>query len=173
MSNPTPSNLSSKAGPLAGILGLLFVAFMAFMVFSAVKGVFSILSMVAIPLFVLAMILDFSTVKNYFSWVANLFKKDLLKGILAGAGTYLGFPLVSAYLAFKAFSSRQLKKVRQQHATKKKDGEEYIKYEEVKNQEQEDEDDFLELEDLDKPKRQKVKQTQSRNKDNDYDDLFA
>ena len=116
------------------------------------------------------MVLNFSVIKDYFGWVSNHFKKDPIKGIAIGIGTYIGFPLVSAWLAFKAYTTRQLKKARQQQATNKKEGEDYIKYEEV----EEDNEDFLELEDLDKP-RQKVKQTQNRTTgdDNKYDDLFS
>jgi len=155
---------------MAGILGLLFVALMAWLIWSAVSGIFGLLSMVSVPLFVLAMILNFSTVKDYFGWVVNNIKADPLKGIAIAVGSYIGFPLVSAWLAFKAYSARQLKKVRQSKATNKKEGEDYIKYEEV----QEDNEDFLELEDLDKPKRRvKVKQTQTRTNDNNYDDLFS
>ncbi len=155
---------------MAGILGLLFVALMAWLIWSAVSGVFGLLSMVSVPLFVLAMVLNFSTVKDYFGWVVNNVKADPIKGIAIAVGSYIGFPLVSAWLAFKAYSTRQLKKTRQEKATNKKEGEDYIKYEEVK----EDNEDFLELEDLDKPKpRVKVKQTQSRTKDNNYDDLFS
>jgi len=162
------SNLSKKAGPMAMVLGLLFVVFMAWMVWSAVSGIFSILGMVSVPLFVLAMFLNFSTVKNYFGWVVNSFKEDPLKGIAIGVGSYIGFPLVSAWLAFKAYTTRQASKLRQKQATNKKEGEDYIKYEEV-----DDNEDFLELEDLDKPK-VKVKQTQTRSRTNDnkYDDLF-
>lgn len=164
------SNISRKAGPMAGILGILFLALMAWLVWSAVSSVFSILGMIAVPLFVLAMFLNFTTVKEYFGWVVNNVKADPIKGIAIAVGSYLLFPLVSAWLVFKAYGARQLGKMRQQKATNKKEGEDYIKYEEV----QENEDDFLELEDLDKPKRRtKVKQTQTRTDDNKYDDLFS
>lgn len=165
------SNISGKAGPMAGILGILFIALMGWLLFSAVSGVFKILSAVSIPLFILAMILNFATVKNYFGWMWNHIKEDPLKGGLIAVGSYIGHPLVSAWLAFKAYTTRQLKRSRQKQATNKKEGEDYIKYEEV---DEDDNEDFLELEDLDKPRQKvKVKQTQQRTDDNKYDDLFS
>lgn len=161
-------NKRASVGPLAGIIGFMFVAFMIAMLWFTVKGVYGVISMVAIPLFVLAMILNFSVVKDYFNWIVNNIKADPIKGIAMGVGSYLLFPLVSLYLAFKAYTTRKLKKQTEQKVTKKKKGEEYIKYEEV-----DDNEDFLELEDLDKPKT-RVKQPQARTQapDNKYDDLF-
>jgi len=160
-------NKRSSVGPLAGIIGFMFVAFMLAMLWLTVKGVYGIISMVAIPLFILAMIFNFSAVKDYFNWIVNTIKADPIKGIAMGVGSYLLFPLVSLYLAFKAYTTRKIKKTNEQKATKKKKGEEYIKYEEV-----DDNEDFLELEDLDKPKT-RVKQPQARTQsDNKYDDLF-
>ena len=164
------SKISSKAGPMALILGVLFIALMGWLVWSALSTVFGLLSAISIPLVIIAAFLNFSVIKDYFSWVSNHFKKDPIKGAAIVAGTYIAFPLVSAWLAFKAFSTRQLKKARQKQATNKKEGEDYIKYEEV----DEDNEDFLELEDLDKPRqKQKVKHTQNRTDDNKYDDLFS
>lgn len=158
----------SSAGPLAGIIGLLFVAFMGAMLWFTVKGVYGIISMVSIPLFIFALVFRFSVVKDYFNWIVNTIKTDPIKGIAMGVGSYILFPLVSLYLAFKAFTTRKLAKANQQRATKKKKGEEYIKYEEV-----DDNEDFLELEDLDKPK-VRVKEPQTRaQSDNKYDDLFS
>jgi len=90
-----------------------------------------------------------------------MIRKDTGKGILVAAGSIIGYPFVSAWLALKAYTTRN--KIKKQKGDPKK--EDYIKYEEV-----EEDEDFLELEDIDKV-REKQAQPQARN-DNDYEDLF-
>lgn len=168
----------SAAGPMASIVGLLFVAVLAFIIWQAVSSVYAILSALSIPLFILAMFLNFTVVKNYFGWLVDNVKKNPIKGVAIGVASYLGAPFVATWLAFKAYTTRKLAKATRQKATNKKPGEDYLKYEEV---EAIDDEDFLELEDIDKP-REKVIQTQSRTQntkgntsknDNNYDDLFS
>jgi len=113
-------NNKKSVGPLAGIIGFMFVAFMVAMLWFTVKGVYGIISMVSIPLFVLAMVMNFSVVKDYFNWIVNNIKADPLKGIGIGVASYLLFPLVAVYLAFKASATRKLRKANGQKATKKK-----------------------------------------------------
>lgn len=153
---------NSSGSPIAGIIALLFMAMIAWLAIKAVTGVFSILAMLAIPLFVLALILNYRVVPEYFNWVISKIRQDTVKGLLIAGGSIVGYPLVSAWLALKAYTTR--KKIKKQKGNPKKG--EYVKYEEV---EEVEEEDFLELDDLDKVK-QKEKSTQSRT--NDYDNLF-
>lgn len=148
-----------KTNPLAGIVALVFIVFLVWLVFNFVKGLFTILSFLAIPLFILALILNYRVVGDYFKWILKLFKKEPVKGLLAGAGTVIGYPLVAAYLFFKAFSNRRIAAKKE----KKKPGE-YIRYEEM-----EDDEDFLELPEI---PGEKVLEKQSRDQ-NKYDDLFS
>lgn len=146
-----------SVSPIAGIIGFLFLAMMIWMAISAVKGIFTLLSWIAIPLFVIALVLNYRVVTDYIGWIWSTMKADPLKGVLYGVGSVIGYPVVSAYLAFKAYISRKLNKKN----TPKGKGD-YIKYEEV------EEDDFLELEDLDKVKEKQIEQPPA----NKYDDLF-
>jgi len=150
-----------SSSPIAGIVAILFVAMMLWIAFSAVKGVFAILSWLALPLFVLAIIMNYKVVTGYIQWVFDKIKTDPVKGLLIAGGSVIGYPLVSAWLAFKAFTTKKM--ARSGGQEKKGD---YVKYEEV-----EEDDDFLELEDLDKVKT-KQKQAQPQSRDNNYDDLF-
>lgn len=151
-----------SSSPIAGIIVLLFMFMLAWLAFKAVSGVFSILSFLAIPLFVLALILNYRVLPDYFNWVMNWIRKDTVKGLLLAGGSIVGYPLVAAFLAMKAYTTRN--KIKKQKGNPKKG--EYVKYEEV---EEVEEDDFLDLEDLDEIKtKQKAPQTRT----NDYDNLF-
>ena len=152
------ANRRQGVSPIAGIIGFLFLAMMIWMAISAVKGIFTLLSWIAIPLFIVALILNYRVVTDYIGWIWNTLKKDPLKGLLYSAASVLGYPIVSAYLAFKAYGSR---KMGQKKEAQQKGKGDYIKYEDV-------EDDFLELEDLDKIEEKQI-QKPSANK---YDDLF-
>ena len=149
-----------SVSPMAGIIALLFVAMIIWIAVSAVKGIFVILSWLALPLFIIALVLNYNVVLDYINWIWRKIKQDPLKGTLYGVASVIGYPLVSAYLAFKAYASKKFGFKRNPKDKAKGD---YIKYEEV-----DEEDDFLELEDLDKVK-EKQTQSTSRNK---YDDLF-
>jgi len=149
----------SSASPIAGIIGLLFMFIMLWIVWKAVAGVWAILSFLAIPLFILALIFNYRVVPDYFNWVMDKVRNDTPKGLMIAAGSIIGYPFVSAWLAIKAYTTRN--KIKKQKGNPKK--EDYLKYEEV-----EDDEDFLELDDLDK-----VKQPQPQARaDNDYEDLF-
>jgi len=152
-----------SSSPVAGIIALAMMALFAFLAYKLVSGIFAILSFLAIPLFVLALILNYRVVPDYFNWVMNWIRKDTVKGLVIAGGSIIGYPFVSAFLAMKAYTTRN--KIKKQKGNPKKG--EYVKYEEV---DQVEEDDFLDLEDLDdiKPK-QKAPQTRSNN---DYDNLF-
>lgn len=149
-----------------GIVGLVFMLIMLWLAFQAVTGVFKILSIMAIPFFIIALILNYRVVSDYANWVFGLIRKDTTKGLLVAAGSVIGYPLVSAWLAFKAYTTRN--KIREQKGNPKKG--EYVKYEEV---DEVDDEDFLELDDLDDtPTRQKQAQPRAQSRDNDYDNLF-
>ena len=109
---------------LAPLIGILFFAILIWMIVSAVKGIFAILSFIAIPLFILAIFLNFRVVPEYLTWLLGNFKKDPVKGLLYTAGSIIGYPLVAAYLAFRAYSTRNKKYAPGERG-------EYVKYEEV------------------------------------------
>lgn len=149
------SEQNIKANPLAGFVAIIFIVFMIWLVFNFVKGLFSILSFIAIPLFVLALIFNYRVVGDYFKWIFKMIKEDTGKGVLAGLASVIGYPVVAAYLFFKAFATRKIAR----REKKKKPGD-YIKYEEV------DDEDFLELPDI------AGEELKEPLKDGRYDDLF-
>jgi len=161
----------NNAGMMVRIIPLLFFVIMAWVVIGVVSTAVKLLyGYLAFPLLVLALILNYSVVTDFFGGLIKDIKEDTGKGLLKAGATALGYPFVFAYLAFKAWMKRSLgsKRPSVKDQRKKSKGD-YIKYEEV-----DDSDDFLELEDVDKAQEKiKVKQTQTKSSDNDYDDLFA
>jgi len=159
-----------QASILVRVIPLLFFIVMAWVVIGVVSTTVKLLyGYLALPLLVLALFLNYSVVTDFFGGLIKDIKEDTGKGLLKAGATALGYPFVFAYLAFKAWMKRSLGSKRPSvKEQKKKDKGDYIKYEEV------EEDDFLELEDIDKAQEKvKVKQTQTKATDNDYDDLFA
>jgi len=157
----------NNAGLFVRVIPLLFFAVMAFVLITVVSTTVKLLyGYLAIPLLLIALFLNFSVVTDFISGLAGDIKKDPGKGLIKAALAAAGYPFVFAYLAAKAYMKRTLGGKREAQKEEKKG--DYIKYEEV-----EEEEDFLELEDIDKVK-VKEKQTRSAsNNDNDYDDLFA
>jgi len=151
------------------VVPLLFFVVMAWVVISVVSTTVKLLyGYLALPLLVLALILNYSVVTDFVAGLAKEIKEDTGKGLIKAAAAALGYPFVFAYLALKAWMKRTLGTKRPSVKEQKKKGD-YIKYEEV-----EVEEDFLELEDIDKANEKiKVKQTETKSTDTDYDDLFA
>jgi len=148
------------SNPFFGILIVLFLFMMVWFAITAVRGIFMLLSWLALPLFILALVLNHKVVVEYVSWLWRMIKQDTIKGVVFTGLSLLGYPFVSAYLAFKALSN---------HRWKKSDDDElkgeYIKYREVNLTE---DDDFLELPELDVVKKDSSGESDS----NKYDDMF-
>ncbi len=148
------------SNPFIGVLVILLLFVMIWMAISAVRGVFMILSWLALPLFVLALILNYSVVTDYFKWLWKMLREDTVKGLIYSGLSIVAYPVVSAYLAFKAFTNNRWTNPKAGGNKSKGD---YIDYKEV---EITDEEDFLELPELD------VMKKDSKNADNKYDDMF-
>ncbi|MFZ1703349.1 MAG: hypothetical protein WAT79_03330, partial [Saprospiraceae bacterium] len=139
-----------------GFLGplLILTIFFAILYFFF-KGLFYVLNIIAPVLLILTLFLDYTVVKDFFTFLWRLFKDNPLLGILAGVLLFFGYPFVSGYLFLKAILRRGIKKkIDSIHKEKNT----YSEYEEVV----EKEDDFLEL----PPLQQKPKN------DNPYDEVF-
>lgn len=162
----------NSASLIAKIIPLLFLAVMVWLVVSTVGLAFKIFySYLAIPLLVMALVLNYSVVTDHISSLMQGLREDTGKGLIKLAGNLVFYPFVFGFLALKAWGKRALgskrPSVKEQKGKQSSKGD-YIKYEEV------EEDDFLELEDIDKPKTKvKVKAQQTKNDTGDYDDLFA
>jgi len=154
------NQVRSGGGLVGGLVLLFFMLVVGWVAFKAVSGIFSILAFVAPVLLIMALVINHTVVTDYIKKIFKLLREDTPKGLLYTVGTVFGYPLVAAWLAFKAYATRKSIKQRKGNVKKK----DYLDYEEVEVEE----DDFLELPDLNKVKQ---KQAQSRS-DNSYDDMF-
>jgi len=160
-----------KASVFVRIIPLLFFAVMIWVLITVVSTAVKLLyGYLAFPLLLIALFLNYSVVTDFFSGLVREIREDTGKGLIKTALTAAGYPFVFAYLAGKAYLKRTLgskrASVKDQRANKEEKKGDYIKYEEVEDE------DFLELEEIDKV-RVKEKQTRTNDADNDYDDLFA
>ncbi len=142
-----------------GILGLVMLVGLLMVLFFMFKGIFSILSFVAPVLFIITLFIKHSVVTDYAKFIIKTFKENAGMGILYGIGTFVGFPLVIAYLFAKALMLYQVEKRFGKKQPK------YVEYEEVEEQKVDDED-FLELPEIEKV--EPIKKSSG----NEYEDLF-
>lgn len=139
--------------PFSGIFALFaFIMFFVLLYFIA-KGIFTILSYAAIPLIILAAILDYKVIVNYVKYLLNMFSRSPISAILLTAFTIIGFPLVSAFLAFRAFISRKVGNIQEEIEREENT---FTEFEEIH-------EDFLELPDI---------EIETKEADTEYDDLF-
>ena len=156
MANNKRKSSTSFTGSLLGIVMVVGVAMVAWF---AISGIFKILAWIAPFLLIATLVMKWTVVVDYAKFILATIKENPVKGLLYGAGTFLGFPLVVAYLFFKALTLRQVEKRFGKKETK------YAEYEEVEEQEVDDED-FLELPEIEKA--EPTKQSSG----NEYEDLF-
>jgi hypothetical protein len=123
-----------QISPLYLLAGLAFIVLLFAGLFFVAQGIFLIL-MYLTPVFLIAtLLLDYKVLINYGKWLVQKFSQNALSGISWSLITLFGFPVVSAILCFRAWSSYQLKN------TKTDDHEaqqgEYIDYEIVEEKEE-------------------------------------
>lgn len=148
----------SGRGPFGFFGPLLVLALIFTVLYFLASGIFWVLSWVALPIFIITLILDYKVVTDYLEFVFKLLKENTLVGIVAVLVTFFAYPFVAGYLFMKALGKRQIKKM-MDHVEKEKNT--YSDYQEVKEVE-----DFLELPPLPK------KQAQPQSRNNEYDDMF-
>ena len=144
---------------LNGIIGFVVLVGVLALLFFAAKGIFNLLALAAPVLIVLALIINYKTIINYFRFILGLLHRNPLGGIIAILLSVVGFPILSGVLFGKAILDRKVKRLQQAHEANEK-GEE-VDYEEVIRPERED---SLKLPPLEKPKPEA--------KENPYKDLF-
>ena len=106
------TNFQYRSNPLGGVIGLLVIIGIVYLLFLTVKGVWNILAFLAPILFIIAMVLRFKVVTDYGKMLWNTTKEEPVRGIAYTILSVLGFPLVSAFLFFKAFTLRKVEKVK-------------------------------------------------------------
>jgi len=150
-----PGGNQNRPNPLWSILIAIFALVVLFFLARFIFRILYILS----PIFLIAAaIIDHKVIVNYFKWIVKLFKDNLIIGVVASVLTIFGFPLVSAYLAGKAFFNKRLKDAKKEYEKQTK-GEE-VDYEVLDSEP-------LELKELDREKRDT-----GRNDSNEYEELF-
>jgi hypothetical protein len=154
-------------GPLGGIIGVMIILGLVYLAYLTVSSIFSILSFVAPVLFIGALLLKRSVVIDYGKWLWNTIKTDTPRGLIYGALSFFGFPVLAAYFFFRAFMSSKLKKVVDTKRQQAEEEKSYAHYEEVI----EEDDDFLDLPDLNKTP-QKEAAPKGKSNDSGYEDLF-
>lgn len=142
-----------------GIIGFLFLIALIAGVFFIAKGIFKLLYLAAPVLIILALIINYRTVVNFFKWLFGLFKRSILTGIIAVILTIIGYPIVCGLLFGKSILDRKIRKLQQ-------------------SQRAEREGEFVQFEEVIKPRREEkldlppmVKQHPTP-KENPYKDLF-
>ncbi len=149
-----------QSNPLGGIIGIAIFAIIIFVLFKMVSGIFTLLSWLAPILFILALIYNRQVVFDYGKMLARNLKNDLPRGLVYSVLSFLGFPLVSAFLFFKAFATHKAKKI-----VKQKE-EDFDDYEEIEDE------DFLDLPELEITKETRSQKGNDADTDSTYDDLF-
>jgi hypothetical protein len=121
--------------PLSLILGFVFIGLFIMAAFYIAQGIFTILMWLAPVLLVATLILDYKVVLNYGKWVLAKFSRSPLSGVTWSLITVFGFPVVIAFLLFKAITQRKLA---EQHAQWEERNGEYIEYVEVQDSREKD-----------------------------------
>lgn len=157
-------NKGNQGNSSNGIVGALILVLFFVALFFVARAVFNLLAFVAPILFILALILDYKGVINYGKFIIKLVKEQPALGIIAGILSFVGFPIVSGFLFFKAVGKRVIKsKLKQKEP-------EFAEFEEV-----EEDEDFLDLPELEKPVQVKPNASKGntpKEETNDYEQLF-
>lgn len=148
------NNRKKSRSPFGGLFSLLLIIGLFIGVFWLASKALAMLSAIAPIMLIIAAVLNYSVIIDYGKFVYNRLKSNLVFGIILVLFTIIGFPLVSAFLLYKAWKTRRF--------GKSEDGTNesvFQEFEEVENE------DFLELPDLDAPPKEKSSQ-------NKYDQYF-
>lgn len=127
--------------PLSLILGFVFIGLFIMAAFYIAQGIFTLLMWLAPVLLVATLIIDYKVVLNYGKWIIAKFSRSPLSGVTWSLITVFGFPIVIAFLLFKAITQ---KKLAEQNAQWEQNNGEYIEYVEVQEKR---EKDFIQIPD--------------------------
>lgn len=94
--------------------GLVLIALFIGM-FWVARSIFTILSYIAPFMLIAAAIINYRVVTGYGLWLWNTLKRDPIMGVVYTALSFFGFPILSAYLLFKAFAVKRVEKITKQH----------------------------------------------------------
>lgn len=138
---------SYSIGRTNPLVALLFFFLIMMAIYWVAKGAYALLS-IAFPFMIVATaFLNHKVILGYFSWIKNLLKTNVLFGVIAIVLSIFTYPMIGAFLLYRAYRSRGQKGDRAESNEPLRG--EYIQYEEV-----EVEDDFLDLSDVKKQQKE-------------------
>jgi len=143
-----------------GIIGFIFMVLVFVALFFVAKGIFTVLSWIAPVLIVLALLINYRTILNYFKYMWSLLRRNPLGGIIGILLSVVGFPILAGVLFGKSILDRKVSKLQQAYQAKEQ--EEYVEFEEVIRADQEKKLDLPPIENEPAPKKE----------DNRYENLF-
>ncbi len=113
------------------LVPIVIIGLVVYVGFYVAKGIFAILSWLSPLLLIIALLVNYKVVLNYGKWLINKLTTNTLYGILMCLVTIFLFPLVAAWLCFKAVLSRQVEKTINEVGGRQTELDEYVDYEEV------------------------------------------
>lgn len=152
----------SSGNPLGMIVALLITAGILYLLFMAVGLALKLLLYAAPVLFIATLIINYRLVTDYFSGLVGSFRRHWPSGLFRLALTLLAFPIVIAWLFFKALLFKKMAQRTADSAYRPagySPESEQVDYEE------------LETRPLDAPEKLQADK-QPRQEDNRYDQLF-
>lgn len=114
------------------LAGMVLIGFFL-LFFWIARGVFQLLSYAAPVMLVVTLIVRYQVVTEFAKWLWSKVKSEPMVGILYVLLTAVGFPIVSAYLLFKALASRRLDQVREAYENQYERPVEYTEYEVIED----------------------------------------
>ena len=110
---------------------MFFFAIALIAVFFIARAIFSLLYLAAPLLIIAAAIIDYTVIINYVKMIGKLVKRSPIMGIAAGALSVFFYPVVFLFLFGQAMLYRKVNKI--QKEAKQQRENEYIEYEEIKD----------------------------------------
>jgi hypothetical protein len=155
-------SFGDKKNPLGSFGSIIFLVLFLVGLYFLAKGIFTILAWVAPILLILTLVFDYTVIVDYGKFLLKLLKENPLFGILGIILTFVGFPVVSGFLFFKAYARKKLKDYTKAQNPK------YSDYEVIEKQVIEDEE-ILDLKKLESKRPTSIEKDRSNN---EYDNLF-
>jgi Zn-dependent protease with chaperone function len=78
------------------------------------RGLFTILTYAAPLLLIAALIINYKVVTGYVQWLWTTLNRDPLMGLIYTVLSFIGFPILSAYLLFKALAVNRIGTIEQE-----------------------------------------------------------
>ncbi len=115
--------------PIATAVGILLFILVFYLFFTIVGWLVSLLYKIAPVFLIAALIIDHTVVLSYLRGIRNLFRRNPIYGLAAGAATIAFYPFVFLYFLGMALFKKKVKEARQESDAKQNG--KWIDYEEL------------------------------------------